>query len=52
METHLKMCENERPTTKGFDSEEMEIIEDMWNGDGEERLTLEEINSIYDLTLF
>jgi len=37
METLLKLCENERPTTKGFDSEEMEIIEDMWNRNVDER---------------
>jgi len=51
METHLKLCENERLILERFNFEENEFISSMWNRNIEERLTIEKINSIYDLTL-
>jgi len=42
IEAHLKLYENERPTLEGFDSEEIELIPNILNGNIE-RFTIEEV---------
>jgi len=43
IQAHLKLCENERPTLEGLDLNKTELMEGMWNGNTEERLTLSEV---------